>query len=127
MAAATNRAHAVVGWHWASPVPVQRLAEIVVTPATSDATIAVVVDAATGCGKNPIVVKDQPQAWGFVVNRILSGALGAARSIVDEGVASREQVDDLLRDAFGWPAGLFGMVAGASSGWGDGRPSSIGR
>ena len=47
-----------------------KLAEIVVTPETSDATIATVTDAATRCGKHPIVVKDNPMQWGFVANRV---------------------------------------------------------
>ena len=51
-------------WHWASPAPVMKLAEIAVTPSTSDATIATVTDVARACGKNPIV-KDNPLAWGL--------------------------------------------------------------
>lgn len=117
LAAATNRPEAVIGWHWASPAQVQRLAEIVITPTTSQATVALIVTTAELCGKNPIIVTDQPRAWGFVVNRILASAFGAARSIVDEGVATPDQVDALLNDAFGWKSGLFGLTAGAASGW----------
>ena len=50
MAAATDRPDRVIGWHWASPAPVMKLAEIVVTPETSEATIATVVDAGSRAG-----------------------------------------------------------------------------
>src|SRR6185436_14413931 len=63
---ATDRADRVVGWHWASPAPVMKLAEIVRTHATSDETIETVKAVAQRCGKNPIVVKDTAMAWGFV-------------------------------------------------------------
>src|SRR6185436_13052138 len=70
LAAATDRPDRVIGWHWASPAPVMKLAEIVTTRETSDATVAAVKDAAARCGKNPIVVKDNPMEWGFVANRV---------------------------------------------------------
>src|SRR5690606_14190880 len=57
MAAATDRPDKVVGWHWASPAPVMKLAEIVRARATSDDTVDTVVRLAAGAGKNPIVVK----------------------------------------------------------------------
>jgi 3-hydroxybutyryl-CoA dehydrogenase len=40
-----------------------------------------------------------------------------ANRVVSEGVADREQVDQLMRDCFRWPSGPYGMVAGAGSGW----------
>ncbi len=116
-AAATDRPDRVIGWHWASPAPVMKLAEIVVTPETSDATIATVVDTATRCGKHPIVVKDNPMQWGFVANRVYFAMVREAQRVVDEGLATREQVDQLMTDCFRWPSGPFGMVAGAGSGW----------
>ena len=36
---------------------------------------------------------------------------------VDEGIATRDEVDQLMMDCFRWPAGPFGMVKGAGSGW----------
>jgi 3-hydroxybutyryl-CoA dehydrogenase len=116
-AAATDRPDRVIGWHWASPAPVMKLAEIVVTPETSDATIATVVDAATRCGKHPIVVKDNPMQWGFVANRVYFAMVREAQRVVDEGIATRDEVDQLMVDCYRWPSGPFGMVAGAGSGW----------
>ncbi len=118
LSAATDRPDRVIGWHWASPPPVMKLAEVVVTAETSPATIATVKDAATRCGKNPIVVKDNPMQWGFVANRVYFAAVREAQRVVDEGVASRDEVDQLMIDCFRWPSGPFGMVKGAGSGWG---------
>jgi 3-hydroxybutyryl-CoA dehydrogenase len=117
LAAATDRPDRVIGWHWASPAPVMKLAEIVVTPATSDATIAAVRDLAARCGKNPIVVKDNPMHWGFVANRVYFAMVHEAQRVIDEGVATRDEVDQLMIDCFRWPSGPFGMVKGAGSGW----------
>jgi 3-hydroxybutyryl-CoA dehydrogenase len=117
LAAATDRPDRVIGWHWASPAPVMKLAEIVVTPETSAATIATVTEAATRCGKHPIVVKDNPMQWGFVANRVYFAMVREAQRVVDEGIATREDVDQLMMDCYRWPSGPFGMVRGAGSGW----------
>ncbi len=117
LAAATDRADRVIGWHGASPAPVMKLAEIVVTRETSDATIATVRAAATRCGKNPVVVRDNPMAWGFVANRVYFAMVREAQRVVDEGIASAAEVDRLMMDCFRWPSGPFGMVQGAGSGW----------
>lgn len=117
LAAATDRPGQVVGWHWASPAPVMRLAEIVRTDATSDDTIATIREMAARCGKNPIVVRDSPTNWGFVANRVYFAMIREANRVVDEGIATRDEVDQLMTDCFRWPAGPFGMVRGAGSGW----------
>jgi 3-hydroxyacyl-CoA dehydrogenase len=119
LAGATNRPARVIGWHWASPAFVMKFAEIVVTPDTDPAVQARVCEVAARCGKNPIVVKDQPMAWGFVANRVYGAMLREAARVVEEGVATHEQVNQLMVDCFRWPVGPFAMVKGASSGWGD--------
>jgi 3-hydroxybutyryl-CoA dehydrogenase len=118
LAAATDRADRVIGWHWASPAPVMRLAEVVSTRETSDETVAAVRDVATKCGKNPVVVKDTPMAWGFVANRVYFAMVAEAQKVVSDGIATADDVDQLMMDCFRWPTGPFGMVQGASSGWG---------
>src|SRR3954468_6198656 len=117
LAAATNRPDRVVGWHWASPAPVMRFAEIVRGPATSDDTVATITRLAATAGKHPIVVKDQPMAWGYVANRVYGAMIREAQRVVEEGIAQRDEVDQLMVDCFRWPAGPFGMVRGAGSGW----------
>lgn len=118
MAAATDRPDRVVGWHWASPAPVMRLAEIVRGPDTSDATVELVCRLAAAAGKNPIVVKDDPGHWGYVANRVYGAMIREANAVVAAGIATREEVDQLMTDCFRWPAGPYGMARGAGSGWG---------
>jgi 3-hydroxybutyryl-CoA dehydrogenase len=118
LAAATDRPDRVIGWHWASPAPVMRLAEIVRTRDTSDATIDTVTRVAAACGKNPVVVRDAPTAWGFVANRVYFAMIAEAQRVVASGVATSDEVDQLMMDCFNWPAGPFGMVKGAGAGWG---------
>ncbi len=118
LAAATDRPEQVIGWHWASPAPVMRLAEIVVTRSTSEATIATVKEAAAACGKNPIVVRDTPMAWGYVANRVYFAMVAEAQKVVNEGIATADEVDQLMTDCYRWPTGPFGMVQGATGGWG---------
>ena len=117
LAAATNRSPRVLGWHWASPAPVMKLAEIVTTRETSDETIAAVRAAALACGKNPVVVKDTPMAWGYVANRVYFAMIAEAQKVVNEGIATADEVDQLMMDCYRWPSGPFGMVQGAGSGW----------
>ncbi len=117
LAGATNRPERVIGWHWATPAPVIRVAEITVHRGTADSVRDAVVETAKRCGKHPEVINDQPLAWGFVANRIFSAAMREAREIVAEGVATPEQVDRLMKDCYRWPAGPFEMVAAVDSRW----------
>ena len=121
MAGATRRPERVIGWHWASPAFVMRFAEIVVTATTAPDVVRTVEGVARRCGKNPIVVKDQPMSWGFVANRIYFAMLREASRVVEEGVATHEQVNQLMVDCYRWPVGPFAMVKGATSGWKDAK------
>ncbi len=117
IAAATNRPARVVGWHWASPAPVMKLAEIVRTRETSDDTVETVRTVAARCGKNPVVVKDTAMAWGFVANRVYFAMVAEAQKVLEEGIATADEIDQLMMDCYRWPSGPFGMVKGAGSGW----------
>lgn len=127
MAGATDRPDRVIGWHWASPPPVMRMAEIVVTDQTDEAVTADIVALAEQCGKSPVVVKDQPLAWGYVGNRIYAAAMREARAVIAEGLVDEEGVDTILTSGWNWPVGPFAMIRGATEGWGDDRKSSAGK
>jgi 3-hydroxybutyryl-CoA dehydrogenase len=114
---APDRAPNVIGWHWASPAAIMPLAEIVVTDATSPETTTAVVALAAACGKHPVVVCDQPATWGHVGNRIYAAATAEALRILDEGLCDEAGIDQIMMDAFNWPAGPFGMSRGAREGW----------
>ena len=117
LGAATDRPDRMVGWHWASPAPVMKLAEIVRGPLTSSDTVDTVVRLAAAAGKNPVVVNDTDSSWGYVTNRVYFAMVREANRVVSEGIADRSQVDQLMMDCFRWPSGPFGMVSGATSGW----------
>lgn len=120
LAAATDRPTRVIVWHWASPPAVMKFAEIVVRPDTDAGVIETVKALATSCGKRPVVVKDNPMAWGYVANRIYAAMLHEAARVVAEGTASHAEVNQLMVDCFGWPVGPFAMVEGASKGFSEG-------
>lgn len=117
LAAATDRPDRVAGWHWASPAVVMRFAEIVAAEQTSEKTLEVLRETARRCGKNPIVVRDNAMAWGFVANRIYAAMLREAQRVIDDGVCDAAGVNQLMVDCFNWPVGPFAMVRGASEGW----------
>lgn len=110
LAHATNRPAQVMGWHWFQPASVMKLAELVVHAGTSPDTLATVEAMARRCGKNPVVVKDDIYHWGFVANRIYAAARREAEAIVSEGIATREQVDQIMMDGYRWPMGPFGEI-----------------
>jgi len=125
LAEASGRSDHVIGWHWSSPAQVMALAEIVTTDETAPEVVATICELARACGKNPIVITENPQAWGFVVNRVLRAAIREARLIEQEGVASGTDIDQLMVDALGWPTGPLSVLVGAGEGWGDERSSSV--
>lgn len=110
LAWATGRPERVLGWHWAQPTPVIKLAEIVVHPDLDPGVRDSVAAFAAACGKNPEIVVDQPQAWGFVANRIYRAAQLEAARVVEEGVATADQVDRILKDSYRWPMGPLEML-----------------
>jgi 3-hydroxybutyryl-CoA dehydrogenase len=98
LAAATGRPDRVIGSHWFNPPPVMRLIELVRGVETSDETLALAVELAGRYGKETIVCqKDTP---GFITSRLFVAlALEAAR-IVEEGIASPDDVDKACVLAF---------------------------
>ena len=111
LAAGLRRPERLVGWRWGWPTTTSKLAEIVRSPSTSAEVTESVTEVARRAGKNPVVIADAPDAWGYVTNRVWSALRAEASRITDEGVATAAQVDQLLVDCFGWPSGPFGRGA----------------
>jgi 3-hydroxybutyryl-CoA dehydrogenase len=102
IAAATKRPDRVLGMHFFNPVPIMPLLEIVRTPATSDATLAAARETGRRMGKECIVVRDSP---GFATSR-LGLALGLeAMRMLEEGVASAEDIDRAMELGYRHPMG----------------------
>jgi 3-hydroxybutyryl-CoA dehydrogenase len=117
LAAASDRPGQVLGWHWASPPPVMRLAEIVTHDLADTGAIERLTELAKACGKRPVLVRDQPRAWGFVANRVYFAMIAEARRVVQEGVVTEAELDQLMVDCFNWPVGPLAMVDSAHAGW----------
>ncbi|MGX6448165.1 3-hydroxybutyryl-CoA dehydrogenase [Patulibacter sp. S7RM1-6] len=102
LAAATARPDRVAGLHFFSPVPVMGLVEIVVALDTSDETVARLEAFARALGKHAIRTKDRS---GFIVNFLLVPYLMAAVRMVEEGFATREDIDEGMKQGCGHPMG----------------------
>ena len=114
---AVARKERFIGMHWFSPAFVMRLIEIIYAPETSEETIKLLEAVGAKLGKETIRVKDAPEAYGFVANRIYFAAVAEARKVMDEGVASVDDINAAMRFGFNWPAGPLEMIAGARKGW----------
>ncbi len=90
MAAVTGRPDRFIGTHFFNPVPVMRLLEIIRGHQTSDETLETAREWGKKIGKDVIIVKEAP---AFVVNRILCTMLNEAFFVLDEGLASAEDID----------------------------------
>jgi len=117
LAAATNRKDRFIGMHLFSPANIMKLVEVTYTADTSEETIKLIEDLAKSMGKTPIRIKDVPGDTGFIGNRVFGAARREAQKIVDEGIATAEDVDTAMILGFNWPAGPLGMGRGARSGW----------
>ncbi|MBX6377938.1 MAG: 3-hydroxyacyl-CoA dehydrogenase family protein, partial [Clostridia bacterium] len=105
VAGVTTRPERVVAMHWYHPPQAMRLVEVVRSLATDDATVTATMALARALGKEPILVrKDSP---GYIVNRIHVMILVEALRIVEEGVATPEEVDRAVQLALNHPQGPF--------------------
>lgn len=102
LAAATADPERVCGLHFFSPVPVMGLVEIVVGLDTSLTTIAAADAFAAQLGKHPVRTKDRS---GFIVNFLLVPYLMAAVRMLEDGFATREDIDEGMRLGCGHPMG----------------------
>ena len=117
LAVATERKELFIGMHLFSPANIMKLVEVIYTADTSEETIKLIEDLSKSMGKTPVRVKDVPGDTGFIGNRVFGAARREAQKIVDEGIATAEDVDTAMMMGFNWPAGPIGMGLGARSGW----------
>lgn len=102
LGAQTRRPEKVVGMHFMNPVPVMKLVEIIRGMATSDETYARVRDLSEKMGKIALDCNDMP---GFVSNRILMPMINEAIFALQEGVATRESIDGIMKLGMNHPMG----------------------
>jgi 3-hydroxybutyryl-CoA dehydrogenase len=108
IAMSTKRPEKVAGMHFFNPAPLMRLVEVIRGYDTNDETIRTVMEIAKKMGKEPIEVKkDTP---GFVVNRIMTPHFVEAIRMLEEGVASIEDIDKAVKLGLNYPMGPFELM-----------------
>ena len=103
----TDKPGRVIGMHFMNPVPLMPLVEIVRGRGTGDEVVAKTVEITKQLGKTPVVVNDSP---GFVSNRVLMPMINEAIFCVDEGVATPEAVDQVLKLGMNHPLGPLALA-----------------
>jgi 3-hydroxybutyryl-CoA dehydrogenase len=106
VASATKRPDKVIGMHFFNPAPVMKLVEIIKGIATSQETFDAVKELSVAIGKEPVEVAEAP---GFVVNRILIPMINEASFILQEGIASVEDIDTAMRYGANHPMGPLAL------------------
>ncbi|MGH2518214.1 MAG: 3-hydroxybutyryl-CoA dehydrogenase [Chloroflexota bacterium] len=107
LAAATKRPALVLGLHFFNPAPVMQLVEVIRTIVVAEATVDVVRHFAEGLGKTAILAKDRA---GFIVNVLLVPYLLDAVRLVEQGVATKEDIDLGMRLGCGYPMGPLQLL-----------------
>lgn len=96
-----------LGTHFFSPVSRMKLVEVIPGLDTNDATIAEVMALCKSAGKTPVRVKD---VVGFAVNRLIHTFWIEATRLVEEGVATPEDIDTACKLGMGLPIGPFRLM-----------------
>ena len=95
------------GAHFFAPAFIMKLVEVIPGLETTPETLDYLLNACRSVGKTPIPIKDTA---GFVVNRVLFAMFNEAVRLVDEGVASCEDIDAACRLGLGHPLGPFALM-----------------
>lgn len=108
IAGSTGRPDKVCNMHFFFPPLVMRLVEVVKGEKTSEATVRTTAELARRMGRHPVVLhKELP---GFLVNRILRAISNEAYHLLENGVASFEDIDDACRLGLNHPLGPFQLA-----------------
>ena len=98
----TKRPDKFIGMHFFNPVPMMKLVEIIPAIQTSDETVEIATALSKKIGKEPVKCTDSP---GFIVNRLLVPMFIEAARMVEEGVATVEDIDKAMKLGAGMPMG----------------------
>jgi 3-hydroxybutyryl-CoA dehydrogenase len=107
LAADTSRPAQFLGMHFFNPVPMMALVELIRGLQTADETVAAVEEFAKHLGKTPIVVRNSP---GFVVNRLLCPMINEAIFVLQEGLATAEEIDNGMKLGCNHPIGPLALA-----------------
>ena len=98
--------HPVIGMHFFNPADRMKLVEVISGANTPDETKEFVIETAKEIGKTPVEVNEGP---GFVVNRILIPMINEATGILQEGIASVEDIDTAMQLGANHPMGPLAL------------------
>jgi 3-hydroxybutyryl-CoA dehydrogenase len=107
LAAATSRPDRVIGMHYFNPVPVMKLLEIIKGFDTSETALSTAKEVGEKMGKVAVVSKDKA---GFIVNRLLDPMLNEAIYLLEEGVATAEDIDKAMINGCNHPMGPLALT-----------------
>ncbi len=102
LASVTNRPDRIIGMHFMNPVPIMLLVEVIRGYNTSNETTQAIMELSRNLGKNPVEVNDYP---GFIANRILMPMINEAIYALYEGVAGKEEIDQVMKLGMAHPMG----------------------
>ncbi|KAJ3416587.1 hypothetical protein HDV05_000869 [Chytridiales sp. JEL 0842] len=101
-AAGPERSKQVIGMHFMNPVPVMKLVEIIPGLATSKETLQTTLDLSSKMGKTTTLSQDVP---GFIANRVLMPYINEAVYVLQEGIATKEDIDTTMKLGTNVPMG----------------------
>ncbi|MFY9585777.1 MAG: 3-hydroxyacyl-CoA dehydrogenase NAD-binding domain-containing protein [Candidatus Acidiferrales bacterium] len=107
MAAVTFRPEKCIGMHFFNPVPKMKLLEVVRALETSDDTLAACCEVGRRMGKEVVVVRESP---GFLTSRMNALIGNEAFAMLEEGIASAEDIDKAMKLGLNHPMGPFELV-----------------
>jgi 3-hydroxybutyryl-CoA dehydrogenase len=108
IAVATKRPEKVAGMHFFNPAPLMRLVEVIRGFHTNDETVRIVMEITRKMGKEPVEVKkDTP---GFIVNRLMIPHFVEAIRMLEEGIATAEDIDKAIKLGLNYPMGPFELM-----------------
>lgn len=95
-----------IGLHFFNPTRVMKLVEVIKGLTTADETLSKIIKLIKKLDKYPVVVNDSP---GFIVNRMLIPMINEAISILAEGVANRDDIDNAMKFGANHPLGPLAL------------------
>jgi 3-hydroxybutyryl-CoA dehydrogenase len=108
IAVSTKRPEKVGGMHFFNPAPIMKLVEVIRGYHTDDETVHTVMEMSKKMGKEPVEVKkDTP---GFIVNRLMIPHMVEAIKMLEEGVATPEDIDKAVKMGLNYPMGPFELM-----------------
>jgi 3-hydroxybutyryl-CoA dehydrogenase len=107
IAAATKRPDKVIGMHFMNPVPLMKLVEVIKGLASSEETLATTLELCKAMGKEAWSANDSP---GFISNRILCPMINEAIFALQEGVATPEAIDAIMKLGMNHPMGPLALA-----------------